>query len=71
MASLEGRKNSREDCVLKSAARCGSGIVSEGTLASSIVQTEENSGIACTEFLHIVENSPLLLKPWRSVAISC
>ena len=29
------------------------------------------SGIACTEFLHIVKNSPLLLKPWRSEAISC
>jgi hypothetical protein len=29
------------------------------------------SGIACTEYHHIVANSPLLLKPWRSVAISC
>ena len=28
-------------------------------------------GFARTEILHIVENSPLLLKPWRSVAISC
>ena len=27
--------------------------------------------IARTDILHIVENSPLLLKPWRSVAISC
>ena len=38
---------------------------------------EEASGkmmsrlIARTEFHHIVANSPLLLKPWRSVAISC
>ena len=30
-----------------------------------------NRGFARTEILHIVENSPLLLKPWRSVAISC
>ena len=37
----------------------------------SVDHVPPGRGFARTEILHSVENSPLLLKPWRSVAISC
>ena len=42
-----------------------------GTAASILELNMVIRLIARTDILHIVENSPLLLKPWRSVAISC